>query len=194
MEMTSARHLPLERDTVWEALNDPEILQACVPGCEAMELVEAEVYQTAVTTKVGPVKARFRGHIRITDSVPPERYTLTFEGQGSAGFAKGEADVELEADGDGGCHIRYVARAKVGGKLAQVGSRLLDGTARKLSDQFFDNFTRHLGGDPAPAATEQPAAGSGTADGPGAGEAAADAEGGGSNSGRGWKFWKRGES
>lgn len=192
MEMTSARHLPLERDTVWEALNDPAVLQACIPGCEAMERLEADVYETAVTTRVGPVKARFRGHIRITDAEPPERYTLSFEGQGGAGFAKGSADVELEDDGDGGCHIRYVARAKVGGKLAQVGSRLLDGTARKLSDQFFDSFTRHLGGEPVPAGEEAASDGN---DAPAAAESAGgDAAAGASGSGRGWKFWKRGES
>jgi len=188
MEITSARHLPLEQDTVWQALNDPQVLQVCVPGCELMERLEADAYQTAVTTKVGPVKARFRGQIRITESQPPRSYTLSFEGQGGAGFAKGQADVALEADGEGGCHIRYVARAKVGGKLAQVGSRLLDGTARKLSDQFFDNFVRHLGGDPAAAADGDAEAGASAAAGAGSDEA--DDAG----SGRGWKFWKRGES
>lgn len=189
MEMSSARHLPLQRDTVWEALNDPAVLEACVPGCEHMERVEADVYQTAVTTKVGPVKARFRGHIRITEAQPPQSYTLSFEGQGGAGFAKGQAEVALEADGEGGCHIRYAARATVGGKLAQVGSRLLDGTARKLSDQFFDNFTRHLGGDPAPEAPAGAASGDAAAPGERAAETAADDAGGR----RGWKFWKRGE-
>lgn len=193
MEMTSDRHLPLERDTVWEALNDPAVLQACVPGCESMERLEADVYQTAVTTRVGPVKARFRGHIRITDAQPPERYTLSFEGQGGAGFAKGAADVALEADGEGGCHIRYVARARVGGKLAQVGSRLLDGTARKLSDEFFDNFTRHLGGDPAATAEPAEGAAAGDAEAQTAG-APGKAAGGEASAGRGWKFWKRGES
>lgn len=155
MELQNERHLPWPRERVWEALNDPAFLQLCIPGCESMEQLEDNRYDALVQAKVGPVKARFRGLISVADLIPPESYTLRFEGQGgAAGFARGEADVQLVSADDGGSILRYSARATVGGKLAQIGSRLVQATARKMADQFFDNFTAHLqAGDESTAAT-----------------------------------------
>jgi carbon monoxide dehydrogenase subunit G len=145
MELQNERHLPWPRERVWNALNDPGFLQLCIPGCESMEASADNQYDAQVQAKVGPVKARFRGQVSVNDLIPLESYTLRFESQGgAAGFARGEADVHL-ADADGGGSIlRYSARATVGGKLAQIGSRLVQATARKMADEFFDNFTAQL--------------------------------------------------
>ncbi|MGD8429185.1 MAG: carbon monoxide dehydrogenase subunit G [Ectothiorhodospiraceae bacterium] len=146
MDMNNERQLPLPQQQVWEALNDPEVLAACIPGCESMEEVEENVYRATVTQKVGPVKARFKGRVTVSEQQPPSAYRLSFEGDGgSAGFAKGEADVTISEEGDGS-RIGYTVKATVGGKLAQVGSRLVDGAARKTADKFFDNLVEHLGG------------------------------------------------
>lgn len=145
MELQSDRHLPLSRQLVWDALNDPAILRHCIPGCESMDVIGEAKYEAVVLAKVGPVKARFRGHVSIADHVPPERYTLVFEGQGgAAGFARGEAEVTLLEHDDGASILLYSARATVGGKLAQIGSRLVQATARKMADDFFDKFVARL--------------------------------------------------
>ncbi|HEX5513656.1 MAG TPA: carbon monoxide dehydrogenase subunit G [Gammaproteobacteria bacterium] len=145
MELQSERQLPWPRQRVWSALNDPGLLQQCIPGCESMEAIGDYQYHALVQAKVGPVKARFRGQVSIADLIPPESYILRFEGQGgAAGFARGEAEVYLlELDG-GGSALRYSARAIVGGKLAQIGSRLVQSAARKMADEFFDNFITQL--------------------------------------------------
>lgn len=153
MEMKNEQWLDLPRQTVWEALNDPEVLQACIPGCESFDKVDENTYDAAVTAKVGPVKARFKGRVALEQLNPPESYTLSFEGQGGqAGFAKGSASVQLDEEGAQRTRIGYAVSATVGGKLAQLGSRLVKGAAEKTAGEFFDNFARHIG-----AGEEQPA-------------------------------------
>jgi len=140
MDIDGEFRIPADRETVWQALNDPEVLKGCIPGCEAMERVDDGEFTARMLAKVGPVKARFDTRITITDQNPPERYSIAGEGKGgSAGFAKGGADVRLEADGEETV-LHYTARIQPGGKLAQVGARLLHGTARKMSSQFFGSF------------------------------------------------------
>lgn len=146
MELQQERQLPLPRETVWDALNDPEVLKACIPGCESFDRVDDNAYEAAVKAKVGPVNARFKGKVTLTDLNPPASYSMSFQGQGGqAGFVKGSADVTL-TETDGGCTVGYTARAQLGGKLAQLGSRLIDGAARKTANEFFDNFVEHMGG------------------------------------------------
>ena len=150
MEMTGSRTVPSDIDTTWRALNDPEVLKACIPGCESIERVADNEYRVVMTARVGPVSARFTGRIVMTDIVAPTSYTLSFEGQGgAAGFAKGEARVALVADG-AGTRIDYQCKAQVGGKLAQIGSRLVDGAAAKVADDFFARFVERLSAPPAP--------------------------------------------
>lgn len=145
MEMTSSQMVPAPREETWRALNDPEVLKACIPGCESLEKVSDSEYQLAMRAKVGPVSARFRGRMTLTDLNPPESYTIAFEGQGGvAGFAKGNARVNLVPEGDA-TRLEYVASAQVGGKLAQVGSRLIDGAAQKMATQFFSAFVDRVG-------------------------------------------------
>ena len=145
MEMTSSQMVPAPREETWRALNDPEMLKACIPGCESLEKVSDTEYQLAMRAKVGPVSARFRGRMTLTDLNPPESYTIAFEGQGGvAGFAKGNARVNLVPEGDA-TRLEYVASAQVGGKLAQVGSRLIDGAAQKMATQFFSAFVERVG-------------------------------------------------
>ncbi|MGA7781173.1 MAG: carbon monoxide dehydrogenase subunit G [Paraburkholderia sp.] len=141
MELTGEQILQLPRERVWEALNDPEILRVCVPGCESLERVEENHYKVVMAVAVGPVKARFNGKLTLTDLQAPESYSLTFEGSGgAAGFGKGGAYVNLLAEGDG-TRLVYRAHAQVGGRLAQVGARLIDGVARKMAEDFFRHFT-----------------------------------------------------
>jgi carbon monoxide dehydrogenase subunit G len=152
MELTSARTVPATPEVTWAALNDPETLKACIPGCESIERVSDSEFNVAMTARVGPVAAKFTGRIVLADRVPPASYRLSFEGQGgAAGFARGEARVVLVPDG-GGTRIEYRASAQVGGKLAQIGSRLVDGAAAKVADDFFACFVAKLGGGPAVAA------------------------------------------
>jgi carbon monoxide dehydrogenase subunit G len=142
MELTGEQILPEPRERVWEALNDPAILKASVPGCESMEPTEENEYKVVMVVKVGPIKAKFNGKMKLSDITPPQSYTLTFEGSGGvAGFGKGSASVDLQPDG-GGTRLTYSARAQVGGRLAQVGSRLIDGVARKMAEEFFGRFTK----------------------------------------------------
>jgi carbon monoxide dehydrogenase subunit G len=144
MELTNTRSVPASVETTWAALNDPETLKACIPGCESLEKTAENELKAAVTSRVGPVTARFTGLIRLSDIVPSKSYTIHFEGQGgAAGFARGEAHVSLAAQ-DSGTRIDYTAKAQVGGKLAQVGSRLIDGAAAKLADDFFSRFAERL--------------------------------------------------
>jgi carbon monoxide dehydrogenase subunit G len=142
MEMTGEQLIPLPQQRVWEALNDPEVLKACIPGCESIERVSDTEYKVAMTATVGPVKARFTGKLVLADLNPPASYSLNFEGSGgAAGFGKGSAQVALAPNGSG-TKLSYSAKATVGGKLAQVGSRLIDGVAKKMADDFFGKFTQ----------------------------------------------------
>jgi len=155
MEMNGSRTVPADVDTTWRALNDPEALKACIPGCESVERVSDNEYRLTMTARVGPVSARFAGRIVLADIVAPTSYTLSFEGQGgAAGFAKGEARVTLSAN-EPGTRIDYQVKSQVGGKLAQIGSRLVDGAAAKVADDFFARFADRLGGAPAGAESTQ---------------------------------------
>ncbi|CAB3764483.1 CoxG family protein [Paraburkholderia humisilvae] len=141
MELTGEQILPLPRERVWAALNDPDILKASVPGCESFERVDDNQFQMVMAATVGPIKARFKGKMVLTDLQPPRSYSLTFEGSGgAAGFGKGGAHVDLVADSDGGTRLVYRSHAQVGGRLAQVGARLIDGVARKMAEEFFGRF------------------------------------------------------
>lgn len=144
MEMTGEYRIPASRQKVWDALNDPDVLKECIPGCEEIEKISATEFTAKVKAKVGPVSARFAGEVTLQDLNPPTSYTIAGQGKGgAAGFAKGSAKVTLDEDGDGTV-LRYEADAQVGGKLAQIGSRLIAGTARKIADKFFGNFAEHM--------------------------------------------------
>jgi len=154
MEMTGEQIIPVPQQKVWEGLNDPEVLKACIPGCETIERVSDTEYRVAMTAAVGPVKAKFNGKLLLADLDPPNSYKLSFEGSGgAAGFGKGGAQVALAPDG-ASTKLTYKASAQVGGKLAQVGSRLIDGVSRKMADEFFQRFNTRLAG-PAPAAAAE---------------------------------------
>ena len=144
LDMTGEYVLPVLRAAVWSALNDPELLQQCIPGCESLEQISKTEFAVVARLAVGPVKARFKGKIRLQDLDPPQGYTIVGEGDGSiAGFAKGNAAVVL-ADADGGTKLNYRAQAHIGGKLAQLGQRLVAGTAKKIADLFFADFVAAL--------------------------------------------------
>ncbi|MFM9856955.1 carbon monoxide dehydrogenase subunit G [Pseudoxanthobacter sp. M-2] len=141
MEMTGEYRIAAPRERVWAALNDPEVLKACIPGCESLEKTSDNEMTAAVTAKVGPVKAKFTGAVTLLNIRPPEGYTISGEGKGGvAGFAKGGADVALTEDGPDATILKYAAKAQVGGKLAQLGARLIDSTAKKMADDFFGAF------------------------------------------------------
>lgn len=147
MEMQSEQFIPAPRQDVWDALNDTEVLRLSMPGCESFEATGDNEFDARITTKVGPVKARFKFKVQLTDVEPPVGYTIHGEGQGgAAGFAKGSASVRL-TETDGGTLLGYSVQAKVGGKLAQLGARLIDGTARKMADAFFGNFITIVSGE-----------------------------------------------
>ena len=142
MDMTGEYRIPAPRQTVWEALNDPAVLKASIPGCEELVKKSDTELEAKVTAKVGPVKAKFGGNVTLSDLNPPESYTISGQGSGgAAGFAKGGASVRLTEDGSDTI-LRYEAKADVGGKLAQIGSRLIQGTAKKMADEFFGTFSR----------------------------------------------------
>jgi len=148
MELTESYTLPVAQQRAWEALNDTEILRASIPGCERIEADGENAYALSMSASVGPVKARFKGRMQLTDIDAPNAYTIVFEGQGgAAGFGKGNARVTLEPEGDAATKLSYTASAQVGGKLAQIGSRLVDGAARKIAGEFFRRFGAQLGGD-----------------------------------------------
>ena len=144
MEMNGSHIIPADRQTVWEALNNPDVLRACIPGCQELEMSSPTEMSAVVVTKIGPVKATFKGDVTLENLNPPQSYTISGEGKGGiAGFAKGGADVTL-AEVEGGTRLDYAVDAKVGGKLAQLGSRLIDSTANKLAAEFFNNFSDHV--------------------------------------------------
>lgn len=146
MEMNGSHVIPASREKVWEALNDPDVLAACIPGCKELEKKSDTEMSATVVAKVGPVKATFKGEVTLKNLNPPDSYSIVGEGKGGiAGFAKGGADVTL-SDADQGTKLDYKVDAKVGGKLAALGSRLIDSTAKKLAGEFFDNFSNHVGG------------------------------------------------
>ncbi len=150
MEITGEFRIPAHRDRVWRALNDPQVLKQCIPGCQSLQSESDTELTAALQTRVGPVKARFNSRISLTNLDPPHSYTIQGEGKGGpAGFGKGAADVTLEAEGEETV-LRYAARLQVGGKLAQIGSRLVLGTARKFADDFFSSFSKLVGHDTTP--------------------------------------------
>ncbi|MBT9528517.1 MAG: carbon monoxide dehydrogenase subunit G [Rhizobacter sp.] len=159
MELNGERLIAAPIDKTWAALNDPEVLKGCITGCESLERVGDDGFAALMAVKVGPVSAKFKGNLKLSDVKPPNSYTIHFDGQGGvAGHGKGSADVSLVAEGQQ-TRLSYVARAQVGGKLAQVGSRLIDAAAGKIAADFFEAFEATLappGGVLAPA---QPAAG-----------------------------------
>ena len=162
MDMQGEYRIPAKRETVWEALNDPEVLKACIPGCQELTRTEDGGFEASVKAKVGPVSATFKGAVRLENVNPPESYTIAGEGKGgAAGFAKGGADVKLTEDGDETI-LNYEVKAQVGGKLAQIGARLVDSTAKKYATDFFATFVEivqsRTGGAPAADVTEATAA------------------------------------
>jgi hypothetical protein len=145
MELSGERIIPASVDSTWAALNDPEILKACIAGCESLERVGDDGFVAVVAMKIGPVSARFKGSLKLTNVSPPTSYTINFDGQGGvAGFGKGSADVALTAVDAANTRLTYQARATVGGKMAQIGSRLIDATAGKITDDFFKAFEAQL--------------------------------------------------
>ena len=144
MELQGERLIPASVDKTWAALNDPEVLKACIAGCESVERTGDDAFTAVVALKVGPVSARFKGNLQMTNIQAPNGYTINFDGQGGvAGFGKGSADVALTAQGELTL-LKYNARATVGGKMAQIGSRLIDATAGKITEDFFKAFEAHL--------------------------------------------------
>lgn len=141
MNLSGEYRLPLPRTVVWDGLNDPEILKQCIPGCEELTETEDNGFAAKVGLKIGPMTARFTGKVTLSDIDPPNGYKIAGEGQGGvAGFGKGSAIVKLAEDGAGGTILTYTADSQVGGKMAQLGSRLIDATAKKLADEFFGKF------------------------------------------------------
>jgi carbon monoxide dehydrogenase subunit G len=144
MEMKGEQLVPAPQKAVWDALNDPAMLKACVPGCESIEPTGENEYQVLMVARVGPVSAKFKGKLTLSDIRPPDSYSIAFEGQGgAAGFAKGGAQVRLSTEGDS-TKLAYDVKANVGGKLAQIGSRLVDAAAKKVADDFFKNFNEKV--------------------------------------------------
>ncbi|HEX2019754.1 MAG TPA: carbon monoxide dehydrogenase subunit G [Aurantimonas sp.] len=144
MDLKGEYRLPAPRETVWAALNDPDVLRSCIPGCESLEMTGDNMMAAAVTMKIGPVKAKFTGEVRLENINAPESYSIVGEGKGGiAGFAKGGADVKLQEDG-AETILTYEVNAQVGGKIAQLGGRMIDSTAKKLAGQFFDCFAEKV--------------------------------------------------
>src|SRR5678815_1714382 len=147
MELSNTRTVPLPRPVVWAALNDPAVLKDCLPGCESIEPDGEHAWRVVMAARVGPVSARFNGRMSMTDIQEPESYTLQFDGQGgAAGFARGDARVTLKPIAGDQTEMSYVAKAQIGGKLAQIGSRLVDGAAAKMADDFFARFVTRAAG------------------------------------------------
>ena len=147
MTMTGEAVLPADRETVWAKLNDPQVLKACIPGCQELEKTSETEFQAVAKLAVGPVKATFKGKVTLSDLDPPSSYVISGEGQGGiAGFAKGGAKVTLEEVAEG-TKLTYAVEATVGGKIAQLGGRLINGTAMKLAGQFFECFAKEVGGE-----------------------------------------------
>jgi carbon monoxide dehydrogenase subunit G len=145
MEMTGERRIPAPREAVWNALNDTEALRAAIPGCETLERTAENELSARVAVKLGPMAAKFTGKVQLTNITPPVSYTIGGEGNGGAmGFAKGGADVSLAEAGPNETVLSYNVKAQVGGKIAQLGARLIDSTAKQMADQFFDRFAANL--------------------------------------------------
>lgn len=178
MELKGERLIPAPIDQTWAALNDPDVLKDCVIGCDTLERNGDDGFLAQMAVKIGPVSARFKGSMKLTDVNPPTGYTIHFEGQGGmAGHGKGSADVTLAPTDDGQTRLAYVARAQVGGKIAQIGSRLVDAAAGKIADEFFQAFEAYFTAQQAPAEGET--------------TAAEDTEDGGKAK-KSWLPWKRG--
>ena len=144
MDMQASRQLAVTQQQAWDALNDPEVLKRCIPGCDKVESTGENQYAVGVSVKIGPVSAKFAGKITLSDIVPPQSYTITFDGQGgAAGFGKGNAKVTLTPQGTG-CELGYVVHASVGGKIAQLGQRLIDGAAKGMAEDFFKRFDEEM--------------------------------------------------
>jgi carbon monoxide dehydrogenase subunit G len=146
MEMQGSRRLAVSQQQAWDALNDPQVLKTCIPGCDKVEATGENRYAIGMAVRIGPVAARFAGKIQLVDVLPPNSYTLSFEGQGgAAGFGKGTAKVSLAPPTEGaGCELNYTAQAQVGGKIAQVGQRLVDGVAKSMAEDFFRRFDEEM--------------------------------------------------
>ncbi len=146
MDMNGSERIDAPLEKVWQALNDPDILRQCIPGCEALQKTSDTDMTATVSLKIGPVKARFEGAVQLTNLNPPNSYTISGEGKGGVvGFAKGGADVKLEPEGPDVTILSYVVKADVGGKIAQLGARLIDSTAKKLAAEFFTTFRETVG-------------------------------------------------
>lgn len=146
MDMSGEERIAAPREAVWAALNDPDVLRACIPGCQSLTMKSPSELEATVKIKIGPVSASFSGEVTLSNLNPPESYTISGEGKGGiAGFAKGGADVRLTEDGDGTI-LAYDVKAQIGGKLAQLGSRLIDSTSKKLATQFFADLGTKLNG------------------------------------------------
>ncbi|HEY6434645.1 MAG TPA: carbon monoxide dehydrogenase subunit G [Acetobacteraceae bacterium] len=145
MDMTGERRIPAPRKMVWDALNDPEVLKTCIPGCEKLEVTSPQDMQATAAVRIGPIAARFNGKVHLSDIDEPNGYTISGEGQGGvAGFAKGGAKVHLADEDPVTTILTYEVQAQVGGKIAQLGARLIDSTAKSLADTFFNNMTKEL--------------------------------------------------
>ena len=189
MELTETYTLLVPQQRAWEALNDTEILRASIPGCDSIEPDGENAYAVALSAAVGPVKARFKGRMELTNIDAPHTYTIVFEGQGgAAGFGKGQTHVTLEPDGDEATTLTYTATAQVGGKLAQIGSRLVDGAARKLAGEFFRRFGEQLTGGSGDVQAESGDSGD-TASPADDGEGAADGSGEEPKRKKSWTAW-----
>lgn len=174
MEMSSSQWVPVSQEITWAALNDPQVLKGCITGCESIDRLSDTEYAIALAVKVGPVNARFKGKMSLADLNPPESYAIVFEGQGgAAGFARGTAAVRLAPE-EAGTRLTYDVKAQIGGKLAQIGARLIDGVAKKMADEFFAAFVKALSPPVESAAT--------TEETPPADEAPAGSR---------WRLWKR---
>ncbi|QXX76239.1 carbon monoxide dehydrogenase subunit G [Methylovirgula sp. HY1] len=158
MDMSDQQRIEAPREIVWAALNDPEILKLCIPGCESIIKTSDTDMEAAATLKVGPIKASFKGKVLLSEIDPPNGYRISGEGTGGmAGHAKGSAKVTLEADGEATI-LHYEVKAEVGGKLAQLGARLIDGTAKKLAGEFFDKFGKAVVAESEAPPAQEPAA------------------------------------
>ena len=145
MELTNRQTLPVSQAQAWEALNDIALLQQSIPGCESITPAGDQRYEVLITAAIGPVKAKFKGRLQLENLQPPTSYTLRFDGQGgAAGHGKGHADIRLEAEGPRSTALHYTAHATVGGKIAQIGSRLVDMAAQKMATEFFESFNARL--------------------------------------------------
>ncbi len=144
MDMQASRQLGVTQQQAWDALNDPEVLKVCIPGCDKVEASGDNQYAIGMALKIGPVSAKFSGKITLSDINPPNSYTISFEGQGGpAGHGKGNAQVKLTAN-DAGCDLAYTVHAQVGGKVAQLGQRLIDGAAKGMAEDFFKRFDNEM--------------------------------------------------